>query len=203
MFGEFKYSVWALALKLIGVYLGTIIINLLVLSGLLGIFEDNVAWEWFVQVIALLINLGLVFMFASSDGRRDILVDHANEKRAERNEGLSYTKTFDLKKGFLGGLFAQAPFAILYLIWLIMGSSETGMEFFVRVSFSPYFQIMSTLGLNVLTVLLFTALFTGFAGLAYFTAQSHQKKVLTIIKRNEEKARSKGIAYIKEQRGKK
>ena len=200
MFGEFKYSVWALALKLIGVYLGTVIINILVLSGLLGIFQDNVAWEWFVQVIALLINLGLVFMFSSSDGRRDILVDNANEKRAERHEGLRYTKTFDLRKGFLGGLFAQAPFIILYLVWLIMGSPEAGIEFFVRVSYSPYFQIMSSLGLNVLTVLLFTAMFSSFAGLAYFTAQSHQKKVLTIIKRNEEKARSKGIASIRETR---
>jgi hypothetical protein len=44
---------------------------------------------------------------------------------------------------------------------------------------------------------LFAALFSAMSGIAYLSAQSYQKKVLTIIKRNEEKAAVKGIAKKK------
>jgi len=197
MVTEFKYSVWALALKLIGVYVGVVILNLLVLSGLLGIFEDSTAWTWFVQVLAFLINFGLVFMFASSDGRRDILVDSANEKRALRHEEYKYAKIFDEKKGFLAGLFAQVPIVVLFIVWLIGGSPENGVEIIIRVFFSPYFQLLALLQLNVLSVLILVAIFTAIAGLANLSAKSHHKKVLTIIKRNEEKAHIKGIVRKK------
>ena len=198
MFSEFKYSVWALALKLFGVYIAVVVVNLLVLSGLLGIFQNNAAWTWFVQAIALLINFGLIFMFCSSDGRRDILVDGANEKRAQRVEGYTSQKVYDERKGFVAGAVAMAPFIILFLVWLLTGKEQSGMEFFVRLSFSPYFQFLALMDVTVLSVILFVMFFTGISGLAYISAKSYRKKVLTIIKRNEEKAQVKGIVRKEE-----
>ncbi len=197
MYKEFKYTIWYLALKLLGIYVIVLVINLLVLTGFLGILPNSAAWPWVVQGIALAINWGLIFMFAASDGRRDILVDNANEKRAERHEGFSYRNVYDKNKGFISGALSQAPFVLVFLIWLLMGSSENGLLLFSHLYFSPYFQISGLLGLNILTVLLFTALFSAIAGLAYLSARSYHKKVLTIIKRNEEKAAAKGIARKK------
>ena len=197
MYTEFKYTSWNLALKLFGIYVAVIVINLLVLTGLLGILPNSSAWPWVVQGLALVINWGLVFMFASSDGRRDILVDNANEKRAERHEGFTYKKAYENKKGFIAGALSQVPLAILFLVWLIAGKPENGLLFFSHLSFSPYFEVINTLGLNIFTVLLFVAIYSAMAGLAYLTAKTYQKKVLTIIKRNEEKAAVKGIVRKK------
>ena len=197
MYTEFKYTTWYLALKLFGIYVIVIVINLLVLTGLLGILPNSTAWPWVVQGLALLVNWGLVFMFASSDGRRDILVDNANEKRAARHEGFSYKNVYDKNKGFISGALSQTPMILIFLIWLLMGRPDNGLLFFSHLCFSPYFQVVNALGLNILAVLLFTALFSVMSGVAYLSAQSYQKKVLTIIKRNEEKAAVKGIAKKK------
>jgi small-conductance mechanosensitive channel len=197
MYTEFKYTIWYLALKLLGVYIIVIVINLLVLTGLLGVLENFAAWPWIVQGIALVINWGLVFMFASSDGRRDILVDSANAKRAQRHEGFTYKNVYDKNKGFIAGVLSQVPLALIFIVWLLVGSPKNGLMFFSHLCFSPYFQLVGALGLNIFTMLLFVALFSAMAGIAYLSAKSYQKKVLTIIKRNEEKAAVKGIVHKK------
>lgn len=194
MFGEYKYSVWSLSVKLFLTCFASIFINILVMSGLLGLFENaGIAWDWFVQALSLMIHFLLVFLFASADGRRDILVDSANEKRAQRYEDFKYENKFDKRKGFLAGAIAQGPVILLFLVWVLTGSKATTLEFIINIFYSPYFQLRSLMGVNILSVTLFTALYSGIAGLSYLSAQSYKKKIKTIIKRNEEKAQAKGI----------
>ena len=193
MFREYKYSVWAIAVKLVIVYVTSTIINLLVVFSLMGIFSESVAWAWFMQAVALFIHLGLMFMFVAADGRRDILVDSANKKRAERYEDFKYELKFDKRKGFIAGLILQVPIVVSFIILAASGYELFALDVFVRISLTSYVQFMKTMGLSAFSLIFFIALYSGFAGLGYISALSHQKKIHTIIKRNEEKATAKGI----------
>lgn len=193
---EFKYTIWYMGGKLFLIYIFSIIINLFILGGLLNLFNDSVAWNWVVSVLAVMVNLTLVYMFISIDGRKDIQIDGANKKRKERYPDFNYVKKFNNNKGFLAGLIAQSPIIVLYIIWFIMKSGSTDsimIEFILRASFSHYFQMMSLWGLNIFAVLFYLSLYILTAGLAYMSAKAYRKKVLTIIKRNEEKATMKGL----------
>ncbi len=194
MFGEYKYSVWALSVKLFLIYLGAIFINILVSIGLLGIFkEENLAWNWFIQALALLITGFILYIFSGGDGKRDIMADSANEKRAERYDGFVSEKKYDERKGFLAGLIAQSPAVILFIVWAITGSQQNAVPILLNLYYSPFFQIKQALGLNVLSLIAIVAIFVSITGLSYLSAKSYRKKILTIIKRNEEKAEAKGI----------
>ncbi len=194
MFGEYKYSVWALSVKLFFVYLGVFFIDLLVTVGLLGVFkEENLAWNWFVQFLALLIFVFVTYLFAGGEGKRDIMVDSANEKRAERHEGFVSEIKYDERKGFLAGALAQAPAVILFIVWVSTGSNQNIISILLNLFYSPFFQIKDSLGFNFLSLIIIILLFAGTTGLSYLSAKSYRKKILTIIKRNEEKAKVKGI----------
>lgn len=194
MFGEYKYSVWAMSLKILLVYFVSIFINLLMMIGLLSVFEDSAMWSWTLQGISLIAHFGIIFMFIASDGRRDILVDGANEKREQRHPEYTYKRVFDIRKGFLAGAISQLPVIVLFIVWIILKQSNFLIEMIINVYLIPYFKLREIIGTNIFSILLFTALVSLFAGLAYFSAKAYRKKLLTIIKRNKEKAKIKGIA---------
>lgn len=196
MLKEFKYSVWYIGGKLFLVYIFSMIINLIVLTGFVNVVKDSEVWGWVVTGVTMIIHYSIIYLFITIDGRRDIQIDSANEKRKERNADFIYTNKFDVKKGFIAGAIAQIPIAGLYIAWLITNSSMESfniIEFLVRTSFSHYYLFLSKFGLNPLAVITYILIYIAVAGVAYMRAKTYRKKVLTIIKRNKEKAIQKGI----------
>ncbi len=191
MFKEYKYSVWAMSLKLLMVYLGSVIINLLISFGLLLMFKDSLLWQWCVQIIALIVLYGPVFISISSEGKRDILADSANEKRFQRDAEFKYDSRYDERKGFIAGLFAQIPIILIFVVWSAIGENQGGSELIARMIFSHYFQLINSLGFNIFSVIFFAVGFIVFTGLTYLSAKSYRIKILTIIKRKEENAKNK------------
>ncbi len=195
MLKEFKYSVWYLGGKLFLIYIFSIIINLIVITGFLNISE-KIVWNWVLTAMALIIHAALIYLFISIDGRKDIHIDGANEKRRLRNPEFEFIKKFDAKKGFLAGLIAQSPIIICYIAWLIIQTSTNDfmfLEFIIRLAFSQYLQFLTLWGIKPLAVIGYISLFIAASGMSYYSAKAHRRKILTIIKRNSEKALKKGI----------
>lgn len=195
MLKEFKYSPWYIGGKLFLVYIFSIVINFIVLTGFVGIFKDNDAWAWVTTGITLIIHFAIAYLFIAGDGRRDIQVDCANEKRKDRNPDFTYENKFDPKKGFIAGAIAQIPIVVLYIFWLIYQSA--GLEFITRLAFSQYYRLLSIFNLNPIAIVIYLIIYCCVTGLAYSRAKSYRKKLLTIIERNKEKAAQKGLIVNK------
>lgn len=193
---EFKYSAWYMGGKLILLLLFSIIIDFIILSGLLNIFTESVAWSWIVTALTILVNITIIYLFVSNDGKRDIQIDATNEKRELRNENFVYFKKFSVKKGFLAGLIAQIPLLIFYITYIIlqsMGNDIFIFEFLVRGAVFHYYMFLLNWGLNAFFILGTVVIFVMISGFSYLSGRAYRRKVLTIIKRNAEKAKIKGI----------
>jgi uncharacterized membrane protein len=191
MLKEFKYSEWYIGGKLFLVYIFSIILNFIILTGFVGIFNDSLVWSWIITAITLIVHFTMAYMFIASDGRRDMQVDCANEKRKERNPKFSYVNKFNTKKGFIAGAISQIPIIILYVFWLITKKAE--LDFVVRLLFSHYYKLLVTFNLNPIAIISYIIVYCCVTGLAYMRAKSYRKKLLTIIERNKEKAIQKGL----------
>ncbi len=196
MFKEFKYTIWYTSIKIFLVYIFSIFINLFIVGSFLGLIEDSELWKWVITVLAILMNVSLVYMFASIDGRRAIQFDSTNEKRKARNENFTYENAFDMKNGFISGLISMVPFMILYVVFVIMkasGSELIILEALLKFIFIQYFKFISIWDFNVIMVITFMLIHILVSGLSYMSAKNYKKKVQTIIKRNEENNPHKGI----------
>ena len=182
---EFKNTIWSFALNLLGIDLMAMLIFYLAVISLVGISEHE-AWQWAVTGISTLILWGLVWMVSASRGKKDVDNDALYEKRKAINPNLMVDKYYEGWKGFVAGIMAKTPAIILLIVHLFI--KDNGItDMILRLYFGVHFKAISLWGPAPLAIVSYILLFSVVCGLAYRTGPAQRQKVLTIIKRNQEK----------------
>ncbi|GEM_PF-6555165 len=192
-----KHSTVRLALTLFITDLTVIILNLLLLGRLFGLVESTL-YDWGITILLSLVLYMLVWIRASQEGKAAVDADHMSLKRFERNEIPAPEKFYFPYKGFVAGLLSKLPVIVLLVLRFATGSDAY--HFPINVFFGVHYSAslvtfniakISTGELSVfsylLSVLCYIVLFSLVSGLAYMTGPAQREKVLTVIKRNEEK----------------
>lgn len=192
MIKQFKNTIWAFALKILGMYGAVVLINVLVFLSLSSMFNSNSVWQWFLTSFVTIMVYLLIWLTCASRGKGDVDIDALNKKRLEINPNAVFSSQYVPYNGFLAGLIAMIPALILIIIKAITNNGIV--DIILRLVFSMQSKPIELWGSSPLAPLMYlflAALFILVCGLAYMTGPNQKAKILTIIKRNEAKLKMK------------
>lgn len=164
-----------LGLKLIGTHAIMSIVEFFLLIPLMGIWENNQLYQWFIGLL-------LIFIFW--------LVIYSD---------ISYTSQNDLKRdrfwkprGFFIGLVASIPAVTLFILTLLINNEPNFIEIALRFWLSPYSKVFISFQnqmpyLALVPIMLFPII----SGLSYLDGTRKRKKILDAIKQSDSKRAEK------------
>lgn len=173
-------------LKLLGTHAILSLAQFIFMPSLLGLFENEI-YQWVVGLLFIAIFWLIIYADMSNKGLDDAKKD-----------------AFAPYKGFIIGLIASIPSAILYLLAIIMKSSANGFNWVsvvLRIWLVPYIKIFTTFeemmpDITIIPIAIFPLL----SGISYIDGRRKRSKILKAIERAEAMRAEKSKMNISLQR---
>jgi len=168
------------ALKLFGTHAIMSLVQFLFMPAFFGLWQDNIAYQWAVGLLYVVIFWLVIYADASGSGSDDF------------KKG-SFVRT----SGFIAGLKASIPAFLIYILALFYGFSSESINWFItilRIWLVPYTLLFTAFEHIIMWIVPATiTIFPIVSGLSYMDGERRRKKIIAII----EKAKSSRIEKSK------